>query len=114
MIACSHPTVLFWSVDGCYVTFSRLSHVIADKGICFGPGCFHLGCPFIPKKVFKGLQENLPDHWVVFRLHAIHSMAPAKLLNGRGQLELMEDWLFNDDGKFVLRELASPQALTFD
>lgn len=39
---------------------------------------------------------------------------PAKLLNGRGQLELMEDWLFNDDGKFVLRELASPQALTFD
>lgn len=39
---------------------------------------------------------------------------PAKLLNGLGQLELMEDWLFNDDGKFELRELASPQALTFD
>ncbi|RDU95708.1 TonB family protein [Trinickia dinghuensis] len=39
---------------------------------------------------------------------------PAKLLNGRGQVELMEDWLFNDDGKFQLRELAAPQALTFD
>ncbi|PMS19068.1 energy transducer TonB [Trinickia dabaoshanensis] len=39
---------------------------------------------------------------------------PAKLLNGLGQVEMMEDWLFNDDGKFQLRELASPQALTFD
>jgi protein TonB len=36
------------------------------------------------------------------------------LLNGRGQLELFEDWLFNDDGKFQLRELASPQAQTID
>jgi periplasmic protein TonB len=39
---------------------------------------------------------------------------PAKLLNGRGQLELFEDWLFNDNGKFQLRELASPQAQTID
>jgi protein TonB len=39
---------------------------------------------------------------------------PGKLLNGRGQLELFEDWLFNDDGKFQLREFASPQALTID
>jgi periplasmic protein TonB len=39
---------------------------------------------------------------------------PAKLLNRLGQLEIMEDWLFNDDGKFQLRELASPQAQTID
>ncbi|MGF6570838.1 protein TonB [Paraburkholderia sp. GAS333] len=39
---------------------------------------------------------------------------PGKLLNGRGQLELFEDWLFNDDGKFQLRELASPQAQNFN
>ncbi|WP_144111633.1 energy transducer TonB [Paraburkholderia sp. BCC1886] len=39
---------------------------------------------------------------------------PGKLLNGRGQLELFEDWLFNDDGKFQLREFASPQAQTID
>ncbi|MGF6966592.1 protein TonB [Paraburkholderia sp. WC7.3g] len=39
---------------------------------------------------------------------------PGKLLNGRGQLELFEDWLFNDNGKFQLRELASPQAETFN
>ncbi|WP_416448132.1 energy transducer TonB family protein [Paraburkholderia sp. LFS083] len=39
---------------------------------------------------------------------------PGKLLNGRGQLELFEDWLFNDNGKFQLRQLASPQALTID
>ncbi len=39
---------------------------------------------------------------------------PAKLLNRLGQIELMEDWLFNTDGKFELRELAAPQALTFD
>ena len=39
---------------------------------------------------------------------------PAKLLNGQGQMEMMEDWLFNDDGKFQLRELAAPQALTFE
>ncbi|WP_027799754.1 energy transducer TonB family protein [Paraburkholderia dilworthii] len=41
-------------------------------------------------------------------------LPPGKLLNGRGQVELFEDWLFNDDGKFQLRELASPQALTID
>ncbi|MGG1946578.1 TonB family protein [Trinickia sp. NRRL B-1857] len=41
-------------------------------------------------------------------------LPPAKLLNRVGQVELMEDWLFNDDGKFQLRELAEPQALTFD
>ncbi|SDG66442.1 energy transducer TonB family protein [Paraburkholderia phenazinium] len=35
---------------------------------------------------------------------------PAKLLNTRGQVELFEDWLFNDNGKFQLREFASPQA----
>ncbi|VVD27427.1 energy transducer TonB family protein [Paraburkholderia dioscoreae] len=39
---------------------------------------------------------------------------PGRLLNGRGQLELFEDWLFNDDGKFQLRELASPQAQNID
>jgi periplasmic protein TonB len=39
---------------------------------------------------------------------------PGKLLNGRGQVELFEDWLFNDDGKFQLREFASPQAQTIE
>ncbi|WP_133647803.1 energy transducer TonB family protein [Paraburkholderia flava] len=39
---------------------------------------------------------------------------PARLLNGRGQIELMEDWLFNDNGKFQLRTFASPQADTID
>ncbi|WP_184007866.1 MULTISPECIES: TonB family protein [unclassified Paraburkholderia] len=41
-------------------------------------------------------------------------LPPGKLLNGRGQLELFEDWLFNDNGKFQLRELASPQAEAYD
>jgi protein TonB len=39
---------------------------------------------------------------------------PAKLLNTHGQVELFEDWLFNDNGKFQLREFASPQAQTID
>ncbi len=39
---------------------------------------------------------------------------PDKLLNGHGQLELFEDWLFNDNGKFQLREFASPQAQTIE
>jgi TonB family protein len=39
---------------------------------------------------------------------------PEKLLNGHGQLELFEAWLFNDNGKFQLRELASQQAQTID
>jgi protein TonB len=39
---------------------------------------------------------------------------PSKLLNSLGQLELMEDWLFNDNGKFQLRSFASPQSLTID
>jgi TonB family protein len=39
---------------------------------------------------------------------------PAQLLNGRGQVELFEDWLFNDNRKFQLRELAPPQAQTLN
>jgi periplasmic protein TonB len=39
---------------------------------------------------------------------------PPKLLNKLGQVEMMEDWLFNDDGKFQLRTLALPQAQAFD
>ncbi|WP_410834568.1 energy transducer TonB [Paraburkholderia sp. SIMBA_030] len=39
---------------------------------------------------------------------------PDKLLNSRGQIELFEDWLFNDDGKFQLRTFASPQAQTIN
>jgi protein TonB len=39
---------------------------------------------------------------------------PGRLLDARGHLELMEDWLFNDNGKFQLRTLASPQAQTLD
>ncbi|CAN7263155.1 TonB family protein [Trinickia sp. LjRoot230] len=39
---------------------------------------------------------------------------PAKLLNHVGQVEIFEDWLFNDDGKFQLRTLAKPQAQAFD
>lgn len=38
---------------------------------------------------------------------------PARLLNGRGQVELMEDWLFNDSGQFQLRTLATSQAQDF-
>lgn len=39
---------------------------------------------------------------------------PARLLNSAGQIELFEDWLFNDNGKFQLRTIASPQAQSFD
>ena len=39
---------------------------------------------------------------------------PGRLLDARGHLELMEDWLFNDNGKFQLRTLATPQAQTLD
>ncbi|HEY4804652.1 MAG TPA: TonB family protein [Paraburkholderia sp.] len=38
---------------------------------------------------------------------------PGRLLNSAGQLEMFEDWLFNDNGKFQLRTLASPQAQNF-
>jgi periplasmic protein TonB len=39
---------------------------------------------------------------------------PSGLLNSAGQLEMFEDWLFNDNGKFQLRTLASPQAQNFN
>ncbi len=39
---------------------------------------------------------------------------PARLLDGNGQLELFEDWLFNDNGRFQLRSAHSPQATTID
>jgi periplasmic protein TonB len=41
-------------------------------------------------------------------------LPPAKLLDRAGHLELFEDWLFNDNGKFQLRTFASPQAQTLD
>jgi protein TonB len=41
-------------------------------------------------------------------------LPPPRLLNARGHLELMEDWLFNNNGRFQLRELASPQAIILD
>jgi periplasmic protein TonB len=39
---------------------------------------------------------------------------PARLLDRAGHLELFEDWLFNDNGKFQLRTFAAPQAQTID
>jgi protein TonB len=39
---------------------------------------------------------------------------PAKLLDRAGHLELFEDWLFNDNGKFQLRTFAPTQAQTID
>jgi periplasmic protein TonB len=39
---------------------------------------------------------------------------PPKLLDRLGRVEMMEDWLFNSNGKFQLRTLALPQAQAFD
>ncbi|TCW86643.1 energy transducer TonB [Burkholderia sp. SRS-46] len=39
---------------------------------------------------------------------------PAKLLDGNGQLEMMESWLFNDNGKFQLQSTASAQAQSLE
>jgi periplasmic protein TonB len=39
---------------------------------------------------------------------------PSRLLDGKGRLELFEDWLFNDNGQFQLRTSHSPQATTID
>lgn len=39
---------------------------------------------------------------------------PAKLLDGNGQVELMESWLFNDNGKFQLKSTAQAQAQSLD
>ena len=41
-------------------------------------------------------------------------LPPMKLLDGRGHVELFEDWLFNDNGQFQLRSVHSPQATTID
>ncbi|SAL16732.1 cell envelope biogenesis protein TonB [Caballeronia peredens] len=39
---------------------------------------------------------------------------PARLLNGHGQIELFEGWMFNDNGQFQLQTSHSPQATTID
>jgi periplasmic protein TonB len=39
---------------------------------------------------------------------------PSRLLNGAGQIELFEGWMFNDNGKFQLQTSHSPQATTID
>jgi protein TonB len=39
---------------------------------------------------------------------------PSKLLDGNGRIEMMEGWLFNDDGRFQLQSTASAQAQSID
>ncbi|EAY69469.1 hypothetical protein BDAG_02228 [Burkholderia dolosa AU0158] len=39
---------------------------------------------------------------------------PSRLLDGNGQVEVMEGWLFNDDGRFQLQSTASAQAQSLD
>ncbi|MFM0513807.1 energy transducer TonB [Paraburkholderia sp. RL17-373-BIF-A] len=39
---------------------------------------------------------------------------PARLLNGNGQLELFEGWMFNDNGQFQLQTSHSPQAMSIN
>ncbi|AOK16013.1 energy transducer TonB [Burkholderia cepacia] len=39
---------------------------------------------------------------------------PSRLLDGNGRLEMMEGWLFNDDGHFQLKSTASAQAQSID
>jgi protein TonB len=39
---------------------------------------------------------------------------PSKLLNGNGQLELFEGWMFNDNGQFQLQTSHSPQATSIE
>jgi periplasmic protein TonB len=39
---------------------------------------------------------------------------PSRLLNGKGQIELFEGWMFNDNGQFQLQTSHSPQATTID
>ncbi|RQZ14102.1 energy transducer TonB [Burkholderia sp. Bp9031] len=39
---------------------------------------------------------------------------PSKLLDGNGRIEMMEGWLFNDDGHFQLQSTASAQAQSLD
>jgi protein TonB len=39
---------------------------------------------------------------------------PSRLLDGKGQVELLEGWLFNDNGKFQLKSTASAQAQSID
>ncbi|SIT48231.1 TonB protein [Paraburkholderia ribeironis] len=70
----------------------------------------------VESKIYRtnGDDETESTALATLRRAAPLPQPPGKLLNGRGQLELFEDWLFNDDGKFQLRELASPQAETFN
>ena len=39
---------------------------------------------------------------------------PSRLLNGKGQIELFEGWMFNDNGQFQLQTSHAPQATTID
>jgi periplasmic protein TonB len=39
---------------------------------------------------------------------------PSKLLNGKGQLELFEGWMFNDNGQFQLQTSHSPQSTSIE
>nr|WP_233851926.1 energy transducer TonB [Paraburkholderia sp. HD33-4] len=70
----------------------------------------------VESKVYRtnGDDEAESTALATLRRSAPLPLPPGKLLNGRGQLELFEDWLFNDNGKFQLRELASPQAESYD
>ncbi|HYD79404.1 MAG TPA: hypothetical protein VEC06_06310 [Paucimonas sp.] len=59
------------------------------------------------------LRSNRDGETESAALHSLRSAAPlprpSSHLLRNGQLELIETWLFNDDGRFQLRTIAQPQ-----
>lgn len=61
--------------------------------------------------VFRTNGDDVAEHVAIttLRRSAPLPIPPSSVLNAAGQVELMEGWLFNTDGRFQLQTLASPQ-----
>jgi periplasmic protein TonB len=70
----------------------------------------------IHASVYRSNGDDESESIALATLHAAAPLPPppSRLLDGRGELEMMECWLFNDNGQFQLRTTAVAQAQTLD
>lgn len=65
----------------------------------------------VTSSVYRTNGDDIAEHIALASLRRAGTLPPPPpaLLDRHGELELMEDWLFNDDGHFQLRSIAAPQ-----
>jgi protein TonB len=70
----------------------------------------------VDSSVYRTNGDDEAEATVLVSLRRVAPMSapPTRFLNGNGQLELFEGWMFNDNCQFQLQTLHFPQAATIN